>query len=93
MSGEMTDEELSLKVASIIYHQYKWEPFGGVAMSDHDGMEFLYTDKDCAWDMAVWLAERTDGGTWLTVGELLQTKNNPQRHLAMMVLEIGQSNE
>jgi len=54
----MTDAELSLAVAKIMYPEYEWGEYGGVVLSDHDGMEFSYTDKACAFDMSVWLGKQ-----------------------------------
>jgi len=86
--AEMTDAWLSLVVARIMYPEYEWVVWGGVAVSDDDGMEFSYTDKDCAWDMAVWLANNHHGGRdWL---QMLFQKETPQHALAMAIKEIGE---
>jgi len=88
----MTDAWLSLVVARIMYPEYEWVVWGGVAVSDNDGMEFSYTDKDCAWDMAVWLAnqDNDDIGSYpsLIMSEII-TEENPQHALAMAIKEIG----
>jgi len=93
----MTDVELSLAVARIMYPKYKWVEWGGVAVSDNDGMEFSYKDKDCAWDMAVWLHRGTSSCNGsrktrlsLLAFSLAMFKDCPQHALAMAIKETGE---
>jgi len=87
----MTDSELSLAVVRIMYPKYEWVEWGGVAVSDNDGMEFYYADKDCAWDMAVWLAVNATLSTQKSMPYLLRM-DNAIFQLAMAIKKVGESN-
>jgi len=95
---DITDAELSLAVARIMHPKYEWVEWGGVAASDNDGMEFSYKDKDCAFDMAVWLAKRAASPKFTDIdrvlalnalGEMLLLAH-PQHALAVAIKETGE---
>jgi len=95
---DMTDAELSLAVARIMYPKYEWVEWGGVAVSDNDGMEFSYKDKDCAFDMAVWLAKRAASPKFTDIdrvlalnalGEMLLLAH-PQHTLAVTIITASE---
>jgi len=99
-ADDIADAELSLVVARIMYPEYKRAEWGGVAVSDNDGMEFSYNDKDCAFDMAVWLAKKAASPKFTDIdrvlalnalGEMLLLAH-PQHALAMAIKETRGNN-
>jgi len=65
--AEMTDTELSLKVATIMYPEYEWKmnsanPYCFGYMDGYIRQPFNYQDKACAFDMSVWLARQYYSG-------------------------------
>lgn len=99
----MTDAEISLAVARIMYPEHGWGLDGVVYREDEDGLLYFfdYRSKDKAFGMAVWLAKQYHSGAH-PVGNLrynakinssrfrsmFETKD-PQRALADAIMEVG----
>jgi len=102
---EVTDTELSLAVARIMYPKYKWKVSDCIVSGKASGMKrkvFDYQAKHCAFDMAVWLTRQYHSGTnpvsslryntkisSAQLRSMLETKC-PQRALAMTIKEMGE---
>jgi len=98
--AEMTEAELSLAVARIMYPEYEWKMrykdgdciVSGRAMGGIRCKSFDYQSKGCSWDMAVWLAnqDNSDIGSYpsLIMSEII-TEENSQHAMAMAILELG----
>jgi len=92
----MTAAELSLAVARIMYPEYEWKmPYkdgdciaSGRTMDGIMCKSFDYKDKDCAWDMAVWLANNKLHKETACL-DIYVCQKDPQHALAMAILEIG----
>ena len=100
----MTDAELSLAVAMIMWSEYVCVSKGGyVSIQYHDGTEytiFYHTTDDALGKMAVWLAKKCGDEKytsviaaktdWAVLTYLLQSEN-PHRELAEAIVEVGGS--
>jgi len=97
---DMTDVELNLKVARIMYPEYEWHSLDGMDIVQGTSRtlpkkHFIYSNQGYAFDMAVWLANQDDAdvGSYpsLIMAEIIK-EENPQHALAMAIKEIGESN-
>jgi len=91
----MTDAELSLSVARIMYPEHEWSEWrdGKVSAEIMEGrLTFSYRSKICAFDMAVWLASNATLLTQKNMPYLLRM-DDAVFQLAMAIKKIGESNE
>jgi len=93
--AEMTSAELSLAVAGIMYPEYKWKIAsyrgGDCAVIGRAGgwrRCKLFDYKDCAWDMAVWLASNATLSTQKSMPYLLRM-DDAIFQLAMAIKKAG----
>jgi len=91
----MTDAELSLAVARIMYPEHEWSEWrdGKVSAEIMEGrLTFSYRSKICAWDMAVWLAINGTLSTQKNITYLLRM-DDAIFQLAMAIKKTGESDE
>jgi len=86
--AEMIDVELNLKVARIMYPEYKWHSLDGMDIAQGTSKtlpkkHFIYSNQSCAFDMAVWLA----------INATLATQKNAVFQLAAAIKKTGESDE
>jgi len=88
----MTNAELSLKVAMIMYPEERWSLYEDDDCPTCCGDDFDYTRNHCAFDMSVWLAIN---GTLLTQKSIpyLLRMDNAIFQLAMAILKTGKTGD
>ena len=87
MSNKITDAELSLAVARIMWSEHEWVWLNDEVGAVYDGASssFRYTTDDALGKMCVWLANRRE--FWEgEVGYLLK-EDNPHRAIAEAIVE------